>query len=106
MKITADGAELANNVSLVGSLDSGNYFSLDASITPQQPGPLTLTITVDYTDAFNQPQQVIKTMEINVEGDLEPTPAPGEGTGDSTSQTSGGFWENLWSALHGFFGVG
>jgi hypothetical protein len=105
MTVTAEGADLSNNILLVGNLDSGNYFSLDATIIPQQPGPLTLTITVDYTDAFNQPQQITKTMQLTIEGDLQPTPAPGAETEDP-SQSSDNFWDNLWAALRGFFGVG
>jgi hypothetical protein len=105
MKVTAEGATLKNNVALVGALDSGNYFTLDATLIPDQPGPLTLTITIDYTDAFNQPQTSTHTLEIEVEGTgLEATPAATENTGGQTS--SGGFWETLWAGILAFFGAG
>ena len=77
MKVTATGAELSNNSILVGNLDVGNYFTLDANALPNQPGPLELTVTVDYVDDFNQPQTITQTLTVEV---LDiPTPSPGEG---------------------------
>lgn len=46
MKIEAQGATIENGTSLVGSLDAGGYFTLDAFVTPEGPGPLTLEITI------------------------------------------------------------
>ena len=105
MKVTAEGAALKNNIALVGALDSGNYFTLDATLIPEKSGPLTLTITIDYTNAFNQPQVSTHILEIEVEGvGIEATPAAGKDTGEQTS--SGGFWETLWSGILAFFGAG
>ncbi len=75
MEVTAQGAQLSNNVILVGRLEAGGYFTMDATLIPDQPGPLTLTVTINYNDDFNQPQVVTRTLEVEV---LEmPMPEPG-----------------------------
>jgi hypothetical protein len=81
MKVTAAGADLSNNTILVGNLDAGNYFTLDANAIPAQPGPLELTVTVDYVDDFNQPQTITKTLMVEVIDIPTPPPSPGGGDG-------------------------
>ena len=66
MKVTAENAEVTNNVALVGALDAGGYFTLDPNLVPYQPGPLELKITVNYTDDFNQPRSIEQTLTIDV----------------------------------------
>jgi hypothetical protein len=66
MKVTCDGADLTNNVSLVGALDPGGYFPLDVNIIPYQAGTLDITITVNYTDDFNQPREITQTLNVDV----------------------------------------
>ena len=90
MRVTAEGAQLSNNVILVGALDPGGFFTLDASIVAEQPGPLDLLVTVDYTDDFNQSQRITQTLTVEVieappidpgfpgEGPIEPPPPPEE----------------------------
>jgi hypothetical protein len=109
MKVTAPGARLSNNISLVGAVDAGNFFTLDATIIPEAEGPLELTITFDYTDAFNQLQTITKTLTIQVEDSgLDPA---GEGSvgspGESVDTREAGSWgERLWQAILRFFGLG
>jgi len=77
MRVTAEvEGEFSNNVLLVGSLDPGNTFPLDATFTPFAAGPTELVVTVDYTDDFNQPQKITAQLTVEV---LEgfPTPEPG-----------------------------
>jgi hypothetical protein len=86
------GAQFSNNSTLVGALDPGGFFTLDALVTPNQAGPLRILVTIDYTDDFNQPQIITQTLEVEVlegasvgpipegpggpAGPIEPTPAP------------------------------
>ena len=56
MKIESDSGTIESGTSLVGSLDAGGYFTLDAMVIPEQGGPMNLEITIDYTDDFNQPR--------------------------------------------------
>ncbi len=112
MKVTADGEEITNNVSLVGALDPGGYYTLDAEIIPSKPGPLDIIITINYNDDFNQPRTIEQKITINVEPAMEFTPEPGiEGaeTGgkpgmpvDLMPET---FWHKILRFLKGLFGL-
>lgn len=66
MTITAENAELMNNVTLVGALDAGGYFPLDVMIIPSAPGPMDVTVTINYTDDFNQARTIVQTIPIEV----------------------------------------
>lgn len=64
--VTAEGATFENNSFFVGTLDPGGFFPLDAVIYPEIAGPLDLVLSVNYTDDFNQPQVLSKTLTVNV----------------------------------------
>jgi hypothetical protein len=108
IKITSDSGTVENGTSLVGSLDAGGYFTLDAVVIPQQSGPMTLDVTIDYTDDFNESRTITRKLQIEVmEGMEEPIIEPGvEGGG-------GGFPEpvqetglqKVWRFILGFFGL-
>lgn len=66
IKIEAEGGTVENGTSLIGSLDAGGYFTLDALLTPDQSGPMSLNITIDYIDDFNQPRTIEKKLEVEV----------------------------------------
>lgn len=74
MRVNAQGVQFSNNVILVGALDVGGYYTLDATVIPEQPGPLDLLVTIDYTDDFNQAQVISRTLTVNVEEMLMPEP--------------------------------
>jgi hypothetical protein len=77
LKITSASGTIENGTSLVGSLDAGGYFTLDAMVIPEQSGKMSLDITIEYTDDFNQPRTIARKLEIEVmEGFIEPTPDP------------------------------
>ena len=38
MRVTGEGAQFSNNTTLVGLLDTGNYFTMDATMIPDGPG--------------------------------------------------------------------
>jgi len=78
MKVESAAGTIENGTSLVGSLDAGGYFTLDAMLIPEQSGTVSLDITIDYTDDFNQPRTITRKLEIEVaEGFGEPTLEPG-----------------------------
>lgn len=64
--VNGEGATFENNSFFVGTLDPGGFFPLDAVIYPEVAGPLDLVLSVNYTDDFNQPQVLTKTLTINV----------------------------------------
>ena len=108
MEVTADGADLSNNSTLVGLLDPGGYFTLDAMAVPMNPGPLDLTVTLHYIDDFNQQQIVVKELSVEV---LEAITEPGFEAGGQgefpieAPQAPEGFWQKLWRAILGFLGL-
>ncbi len=67
LKVTDENADITNNVSLVGPLEPGGYFTMDAVVMPMQPGPLDLLVTINYTDSFNQPRTITQTLNIEVQ---------------------------------------
>jgi len=107
MTVGTSGGTVENGEGLVGSLDPGGYFTLDAMLTPNGPGPLDLTITIDYTDDFNQVRTVTQTLTLDVtdmlfEPTLDPS-APGGGIDVSTGSES--FWQKVWRFILGLLGL-
>ena len=111
LKIESTGGMIENGTSLVGSLDSGGYFTLDAMIIPEQSGPMQLNVTIDYTDDFNQARTITRTLEIEVmEGFEEPIIEPGmeggggggEGFPPPTEETT---FQKIWRFVLGFLGL-
>jgi hypothetical protein len=108
MKIEAESGMVENGTSLIGSLDAGGYFTLDAMVIPEQSGPMTLNVTIDYTDDFNQARTITRTLQIEVmEGFEEPIIEPGmEGGGEGfpvpTGETT---LQKIWRFVLGIFGL-
>jgi hypothetical protein len=107
MKIESASGTVENGTSLVGSLDAGGYFTLDAMVTPEQSGPMTLDITIDYTDDFNQARTIARTLQIEVmEGFKEPIIEPGtegeEGFPTPVEETA---LQKVWRFILGLFGL-
>ncbi len=106
MKVTAQGAQFSNNSVLVGALDVGGYYTLDATVIPEQPGPLELLVSIDYTDDFNQPQVITRTLTVEVQEMIMPEPGPGEGIPpESIPPVSETFWQKVWRFLRGLLGL-
>src|SRR3990172_4842792 len=101
MEVSAEGAEMSNNVVLVGWLDPGNFYPLDALVVPFEPGPLEVTVAVSYLDDFNQPQEFTRTLSVEV---MESGGGGGGGGGFSegeipiepTASAGESFWRGLW----------
>lgn len=111
LTVSADGATLENNTVLIGPLDPGGYYTLDTLLYPDFEGPLTLTFTVEYTDDFNDPQRLTRTMDIRVEAGQPYYPPPDGGyppvdPGDGGSgEAGGGFWQGVWRFILGLLGL-
>lgn len=74
LKVESSSGMMMNNTSLVGAVDMGGYFTLDASFMPDMAGPVDLTFSVNYTDDFNQLQTLTQTMTVEVMESMEPGP--------------------------------
>jgi hypothetical protein len=75
MQVTAENASLENNLALVGPVEAGFYFTLDSLLIPNSAGPLDLTITINYTDDFNQPRVYETVLSLDI---AEPMSQPEE----------------------------
>ncbi len=108
MEITGEGAEFSNNVILVGTLDVGMYFTLDATMIPSLPGSLALLVTIDYTDDFSQSQVITQTLTVDVQDMLMPEPGMegGEGINLPPEQPPETFWQKVLRFFKGLLGLG
>jgi hypothetical protein len=108
MKVTAENADIYNNVLMVGALDPGGYFTLDASLFPYQEGPLELKIVINYTDDFNQPRTIEQVIPIEVQPAMEvPPDMGGEGmNGGYVEPQMETFWQKVVRFFKGLFGLG
>ena len=66
LQVNTLNGQMSNNTILVGALETGGYFTLDAAFFPEQPGTYELEVSIDYTDDFNQPQVISRTITVEV----------------------------------------
>lgn len=112
MTLSTDNGKMETETALVGSLDAGGYFTFDGSVIPDTAGPLKLTLTIEYTDDFNQPRTITKTLGLTVEeGSAGPTLEPGMegngggGGGEVLPPTEETFLQKVWRFILGLFGL-
>ena len=111
MKVSSTAGDIMNDVSLVGALGPGDYFPLDASFVPSQPGPAEIDVTINYTDDFNQAREYTQTLHVDVQ-DM-PTPEvfpegdggmyPGDGGVVMPAEET--FWDKVVRAFKGLIGL-
>jgi hypothetical protein len=105
MRVETSGGMIENGEILIGALDMGGYFPLDATIYPDAPGTIELLITINYNDDFNQPRTITQTLTLEVlEGFIEPTPDPSMPEEPVTSAEDT-FWQKIWRFILGIFGL-
>jgi len=110
IKIESEGGTIENGTSLVGSLDAGGYFTLDAMLTPEQSGTVTLDITIDYVDDFNSPRTIEKTVEVEVmegfvEEPVDPSLNGGGGGGEFIPVEEETTLHKIFRFIKGLFGL-
>lgn len=117
LKLESDQGTIENGTGLIGSIDAGGYFTLDSMLTAEQSGPLTLNITIDYTDDFNQARTLTKTLKVDViEGMPEGPTGPGidgangdgaggSGMGEVVTPVEETFLQKTWRFVLGLFGL-
>ncbi len=88
-----------------GPVDGGTSAGVDATILPQASGTLTVEIAVHYLDDFNQPQEVVFPLKVQVEAP-EPTPAPPAGEDASAGPADSGLWQKILRFFKGLLGLG
>lgn len=103
LKVTAENADLFNNVLLIGALDPGGYYTLDASLMPYQEGPLDLKVVINYTDDFNQPRFIEQVIPVEIQPAIEVPPDMGEGGMPDGEVIVEPTPENFWQKVVRFF---
>jgi hypothetical protein len=107
MRVTGENAQFANNVILVGALDPGGFFTLDATYIPEQPGQQELLVTVDYTDDFNEQRRITQTITVEVL-DMPSWEPPDGGNGgpfEPVPQPELTLWQRFVRFLRAMFGL-
>ena len=108
MRVSSDSGQLSNNSILVGTLEPGGYFTLDASYIPDQPGSVDLVVTIDYTDDFNQLQVISETLTVEVmeQPIIEPPIEDGQtGNGEVIPTQPETFLQKVWRFMLGLIGL-
>jgi hypothetical protein len=106
MKIEAKDGTIDPASTLVGSLDPGGYFTFDSTLIPDVAGPMELNVTIEYTDDFNQPRTITRTLNVTVEeAFIEPTPDPAMGGMEISTATDESFLYKVWRFVLGLFGL-
>ncbi len=109
LMITSENADLTENTILVGSLEPGGYFTLDAMAMPYQEGELELLVSVSYTDDFNQPRKIEQRLTVMVDPMPEFEPMPGENDGGITpsmEELPETFFQKVLRFFKGLLGLG
>jgi hypothetical protein len=103
VEVTSADLEITGGSMYVGPLDGGTSGTLIATATALDPGTATVTVTVNYLDEFQQEQTITRTLTFEIEQPQEPG-----GTDSPTSDDEGEltFWQRVWRAILGFFGLG
>jgi hypothetical protein len=105
LSVTSEGGDVFNNTLLVGYLDRGSFITLDALLIPYQAGPLTLIITIPYTDDFGQQQMITGALDIEVQEALPIEPFPDGGGYEPLPVEPETFWQKVWRFIRGLLGL-
>jgi len=104
--ITASSGILNKNTATIGTIDAGGYFTMDPEFIPDAPGPVTLNIEIKYTDDFQQPGLIEKTLSVNViEAFIPPDNFGPDGGEIPPPVEEPSFLDSLWKAFLGFLGI-
>jgi hypothetical protein len=115
LKLESDQGTIENGTGLIGSIDAGGYFTLDSMLTAEKSGAMTLNITIDYTDDFNQARTLTKTLKIEVAEGMGEGPVTdpsiegggggGGGIGEVPTPVEETFLQKTWRFVLGIFGL-
>lgn len=112
MKIETTNGMVDPATTLVGSLDPGGYFTFDTTLIPDVAGPMELTVTIEYTDDFNQPRTITRKLQVTVEEAfvdpaLDPSldPSLGGGGGEFIPVEEETLLQKIWRGILGLLGL-
>lgn len=77
-----NGEVLQGNETFMGPLRNDDQTELSATIIPANEGPVTITVTFNYTDDLNHPQTIVETYTLDALPALPPPDFNGENPPD------------------------
>ena len=105
--VSSEIADLTENSILIGSLEPGGYFTLDAMAMPYQEGELELLVSVSYTDDFNQSRKIEQKLTVMVDPMPVFEPNPGDmGEPMPPIEQPETFLQKVWRFIKGLLGLG
>ncbi len=106
IEVRAPGFEvLSGQNTFWGPMDGGTSAGINATLLPQESGTLTVEVVVHYLDDFNQPQELLFPLEVQVDAPME-TPTPPEGAALPEEQTPPSVWDKILRFFKGLLGLG
>ena len=109
--VETDAGTIENGTGLVGSIDTGGYYTMDALLTPEKSGKITLNVTIEYTDDFNEPRTIESKLEVEVmegmseEPGIDPSMGGGGGAGEMPVIREETSLQKVWRFVLGLFGL-
>ena len=106
--VSSENADLSENTILIGALEPGGYFTMDAMALPFAEGELNLLVSVSYTDDFNQPRTIEQRLSVMVGPQPVFEPFPGEGGFPEmpVDQQPETLWQKVLRFFKGLLGLG
>lgn len=95
------------NTATIGSVNAGDFYSLDAVFTPQQAGSQEIKIVIEYTDAFNNPQTVERILHVEVQDATQAWDDSTDGLSITEQQNlqPPTLWQRISQFFKGLFGL-
>ncbi len=103
--VNASSGQIGKNKATIGTIETGGYFTIDADYTADTPGPVTLTIQINYTDDFQEAGLIEKTITFNtIDAPIFPPDGGAEGGGVLPPVVEESLWDKVLKAVLGFLG--
>lgn len=100
LEVEGDKLEIESINTIIGSLDSGGFFTADIKVTAKEAGKQKLNVIINYLDDFGKKRSIKQTLEI--EAEVPPTPPP---PAEDANQQQGGLWDQIVRFIRGLFGL-
>jgi hypothetical protein len=100
--LSADKAEIKTEAGVIGSIESGGYFTADTKVTPKKEGNIAVIVKVNFLDDFGKYRAYKQ--QLLLKAIQKPTPVPTQ-PGSGQEETSGSFLDGILRFFRGLFGL-
>ena len=102
LELSADKAEIKTEAGVIGSIESGGYFTADTKVTPKKEGNIAVIVKVNFLDDFGKYRAYKQ--QLLLKAIQKPTPVPTQ-PGSGQEETSGSFLDGILRFFRGLFGL-